>query len=129
MTTFRDSECSDGRWAELFTPDLGDWTVVGEEANLDYQGSAEALLEKDGQFAYVQWTWGSCGGCDEWEGLSGAQLAAEAAKQVMKFSGWEALVRWRDALAREPRTNAKKLEWIKKALVALDAVAPIGEFS
>jgi hypothetical protein len=45
------------------------WEVVAADGNSDYQGWGRLLLRCEDQWATLSWSYGSCGGCDGYEGL------------------------------------------------------------
>lgn len=113
---FQESESYRCRWSELFEQLIGDWIVIWECAEVDYQGSAELLAYKDGRFCYTQWTYGSCSGCDPWEGLSEEEALKEAKKDVMFFGDVAILYAWIKMLER---TENRKASEFVEALFAL----------
>ena len=40
----------------------GDWDIVWEDSEDNYQGHAKILATKDGRWAYYEWNYGSCSG-------------------------------------------------------------------
>ncbi len=59
--------------------------ITREIGTSDYQGDTRVLFERQGEFGYLQFGWGSCSGCDaleacdspaEWESLAN-QMEAE----------------------------------------------------
>jgi hypothetical protein len=67
---FENLEASGCRWSEVVATNWGDWDFIWEEATVDYQGSARLLATKEGRFMYIEWSYGSCSGCDGWEDMS-----------------------------------------------------------
>jgi hypothetical protein len=73
------------RWSELFAKLIGGWYILYESGEPDYQGSAEVLAYKDGQFYFVEWSWGSCSYCDPWEDLEESKIMEEISRDSMYF--------------------------------------------
>lgn len=42
-------------------------TVVDSESDNDYQGDTFAIIEREGEFGWLTFGWGSCSGCDSLE--------------------------------------------------------------
>lgn len=70
----------------------GDWDVLWEQFDDDYQGYASFVAHKDGRFVVYDWSYGSCSGCDDWEArrLSEAEMRSEAVEYDL--DGMAALV-------------------------------------
>lgn len=66
-----ESVAAEARWGDVAVEVFGsDAEVIWEASTADYQGSCNVLLRlTDGRFAHYEWTYGSCSGCDEWEGM------------------------------------------------------------
>ena len=64
--------------------------VIDRAGEVDYEGWG-VLLGKDagGGFAVVAWSYGSCSGCDAYEDMPDAQLAAEFDGMVERFADKE----------------------------------------
>lgn len=59
------------RWEGVAAEALGSGKLIFYRGESDYQGTAEALvLRDDGRYAYLAWSWGSCSGCDPYEGMA-----------------------------------------------------------
>ena len=67
----------------------GDWDVIWEESHSDYQGEAKFLAKKNNTYVFYEWTYGSCGGCDDWEyrNLTDVQIEAEMKRDAIEFDG------------------------------------------
>lgn len=94
MKKFQSTVAYECRWSELFERIIGDWIVIWEEAEADYQGYAKVLAYKDGRFCYVEWTYGSCSGCDPWEDLPEDEVLEEINKDAMFFDDASVLWKW-----------------------------------
>ena len=109
MTTFRESKSYECRWSWLVERLIGDWEVLWEEAEVDYQGSAELLVQKDGRFCYIGWSYGSCSGCDCYEDLDAETAYREITKDAMFFDDVVAARRWIAMLAKTKDPKAEAL--------------------
>lgn len=95
MKTLQESTDLDNcRWIEVPKMIFGDWLLVWSECEVDYQGSARALLAKADEFVVVEWWWGSCSGCDAYEDLPEAEVRAEFEKDAMRFRDLATLRAW-----------------------------------
>jgi hypothetical protein len=76
---FNESVAANCRYGDVAAGIWGDWDLVWERSYADYQGSANILVHKDGQFVAYEWDYGSCEGCDTWEAacMSDEQVAEE----------------------------------------------------
>lgn len=69
MMMFSESVAAQCRYGDNAARVFDGAEVIWECSTNDYQGSANVLLRlRDGRFAHYEWTYGSCSGCDEWEG-------------------------------------------------------------
>lgn len=55
------------RYGDIAEKIWGDWNILWEDSEADYQGHASFLAEKDGKYCFYEWWYGSCSGCDTWE--------------------------------------------------------------
>lgn len=74
------SEC---RWSEFAAELVGDWIILWEDSCSDYQGHASVLAYKRGQIRYLSWEYGSCSGCDVYEGMSIPEIRKEFESNIM----------------------------------------------
>lgn len=74
------------RYGDIVQTLFGTLDVVFDKSVADYQGEVCVLFKGD-KYAYVQFYYGSCSGCDEWEDrkLTDAQIADEIMKLTMWF--------------------------------------------
>lgn len=105
MRKFQATQAYECRWSDLFEELIGDWLVIWEESEVDYQGHACVMAYKDGRFCYAEWFYGSCSGCDPWEDMPRDEALAEATRDVMFFSDVAAAWSWIGMLleARDPK--------------------------
>ena len=119
MRKFQATESYNCRWSELFEELIGDWLVIWEEAEADYQGNARLLAYKDSRFCYAEWSWGSCSGCDPWEDLPREDALKEAHRDVMFFDDAPAMWGWIGMLLE---TGDRKGSELMAAVATLAAV-------
>ncbi len=91
---FSESKSSECRWSEFAERLIGDWDVLWEHAEVDYQGFAELLAAKDGRFCYLQWSYGSCSGCDQWEDMPEEQAFDDFKTGAMFFESADSVREW-----------------------------------
>lgn len=94
MRKFQDTKAHECRWSELFEELIGDWLVIWEESEVDYQGHARVMAFKDGRLCYAEWFYGSCSGCDPWEDMPHQEALVEASRDVMFFKDATAAWTW-----------------------------------
>src|ERR1700739_419908 len=54
------SQCRYGDVAESI---WGDWDIIWEDSEADYQGHASILARKNNRYSFYEWYYGSCSGC------------------------------------------------------------------
>jgi len=79
------------RWSESVEPVLtrllgGEFDVLWEESEVDYQGSATVLVARGDMLAEYGWSYGSCSGCDGWEDEPAEKVTAEIESGVGLFN-------------------------------------------
>ena len=74
----------------------GDWEILWEDSDADYQGHATILANKGRRYAFYEWWYGSCSGCDGWEadGKDDSAIEKEMRDTAMWFSSKEDLRKW-----------------------------------
>ena len=84
---FNETVASKCRYGDNAENIWGDWNVLWEDSEDDWQGHAAFLAEKDGKYVYYYWSYGSCSGCDNWEseGLNTEQIEKEMLKEATFF--------------------------------------------
>ena len=85
FTKFKDSEASRCRWSEYAAELVGDWDVIWDGSTADYQGKVRVLSHKEGKFAYLEYEYGSCSGCDGWEEMDDKDRRADFKNCVEYF--------------------------------------------
>ncbi len=93
---FSDSVSAKCRWSEYTEELFGDWDIIWEESEADYQGKVNLLAHKEGKFAYFSYEYGSCGGCDPWEDMPEEKIRAYFAKMIEHFEDVQALQKFAD---------------------------------
>lgn len=99
------SEC---RYGDIAGEIWGDWNVIWENSEADYQGHASFVAEKNGKYCFYEWWYGSCSGCDGWEadGASDETIEREMRDTALWMDSKEDLKKWLDMLTGNPRSNA-----------------------
>jgi len=95
------------RYGDIAGTVWGDWDILWEDSEENWQGHASFLAEKDGKYCFYEWWYGSCSGCDTWEasGISGEDIAAEMKDTALWLDSKEALKKWLDMLEGNPVSN------------------------
>jgi len=75
---WNDTVAASCRYGDIARKIWGDWNIVWENSESDYQGHASFLAEKDGQYCFYEWSYGSCSGCDNWEAANFSDEQVEA---------------------------------------------------
>lgn len=83
--TWDESEASHCRWSEYAAELFGDWQIIWDDSVSDYQGTVRFLAHKDGKFAYLTYSYGSCSGCDGWEGLPDEEVREDMRRLAEYF--------------------------------------------
>lgn len=86
----------------------GEWEILWEDSESDYQGHASILAKKGNRYAFYEWWYGSCSGCDGWEadGKSDADIEKEMRDTAIWFDSKKQLKTWLDRLdTKDPRSN------------------------
>jgi len=95
------------RYGDVAATIWGDWDILWEDSESDYQGHATILAAKDGRYCFYEWWYGSCSGCDGWEsdGLTDEQIVAEMRDTALWLDDEAMLRNWLDMLEGNPRSN------------------------
>lgn len=111
LKKFESSTAFECRWSELFQRLIGGWIVVWEDSCADYQGWAKVLAydQVSGRFCYVEWTYGSCSGCDPWEGLAESEVMEEIMRDAMFFNDARVMWNWIGMLLDQNDDKAQHL--------------------
>ena len=111
------SKCRYGDVAERI---WGDWNILWENSEDDYQGYAQILAEKDGIYCFYEWSYGSCSGYDTWESedLNAEQIITEMRETALWLSNKEKLKAWLGMLEETEETPkaGNKIFAIRKQL-------------
>jgi hypothetical protein len=98
ITKWRETITSQCRWSEYAEELIGNDYILWEDASNDYQGHAKILSYNNNQFSYIEWSYGSCSGCDSYEGLPDEDIRKEFKKDCMVFSDPFVFVNWMNML-------------------------------
>jgi hypothetical protein len=139
-----DTEASKCRWSSYAEPLVcGSWSegaVLFDASESDYQGTVEIVFadpglggycgdpsELDGaRWVYLEYSYGSCSGCDRWEGEPSAKIAAAMARLCLPFNDLAGLLAHLQRIADDasteddydPRDRSKKARALIAALNA-----------
>jgi hypothetical protein len=112
---WEETTASTCRWAEYASVlfEDGGVDVLWEDSRADYQGHADIFAKLDYDWRETRymiggWTYGSCSGCDGWEGEPREKILAEMAKSFQTMNR-EALGKYLAGLITENPT------WVKDA--------------
>jgi len=86
----------------------GDWEILWEDSESDYQGHASFLAKKGNKYCFYEWWYGSCSGCDTWESadLDDKAIEKEMNDTALWFDSKEELEKWLDMLdGKNPVSN------------------------
>ena len=103
-----DTVASTCRYGEIAGQIWGDWDILWENSESDYQGHASILAKKGNRYAFYEWWYGSCSGCDGWEadGKSSEDIEKEMRGTAIWFESKKQLKAWLDKLdTKDPRSN------------------------
>lgn len=104
-----------GRWLEHAIDALGAgaavlWAYVGN----DYQDNVSLLVRlEDGRFAFLEYSFGSCSGCDPYEDMEPAAIVAEFKRDAAYFPTELELTNW-GAMLRAQKARPEVVEAIAK---------------
>lgn len=101
------------RYGEVASTIWSDWNVLWEDSESDYHGHASFLAEKDGEFCFYEWDYGSCSGCDTWESLewTDEQVAEEMRRTALWMKSEVELKRWLEMLeGNVPNSSYRLME-------------------
>lgn len=96
------------RYGDIADRVFGDWDILWEDSDADYQGHATILAKKGRKYAFYEWWYGSCSGCDGWEadGKDDDAIEKEMRETALYFGSKKELKAWLDKLEGNPRSNA-----------------------
>jgi hypothetical protein len=106
IRTWKETIASQCRWSEYAENLIGDWSVLWEDSESDWQGAARVLAFKQGQLRYLEWYYGSCGGCDAYEGMDDNEITKEfETKVMMHFKDIDTFCNWMKLLSETKDTK------------------------
>ncbi len=86
------SQC---RWSEYAKELINDWDILWENSEAGWQGGAQILAFKNGQLRYLDWSYGSCSGCDVYENMKADDVRKEFKNNVMMhFNNVDIFCNW-----------------------------------
>ena len=62
-----ETTASDCRYGDVAEEIWGDWDILWEKSENNYQGSVAFVARKGGRYCCFEYDYGSCTGCDYWE--------------------------------------------------------------
>jgi hypothetical protein len=74
------------RYGERAGKIWGDWEIIWEDSEADYQGHASFIAQKGRRYCFYEWHYGSCSGCDGWEADESTDEAIE--KEMRDTALW-----------------------------------------
>jgi hypothetical protein len=111
MMKVHEGSFMEARYAEIAVKMYGDWDLLWENSEVDYQGYVEFLATKEGKYVYLEWSYGSCSHCDEWEDLSDEEVESSMRKLAMEFANVELFKVYAERLVAAS-TASKAEEWL-----------------
>jgi hypothetical protein len=98
------SEC---RYGSIAGEIWGDYEILWEDSESDYQGHASFVAKKGNKYCFYEWHYGSCSGCDGWEadGKTDEDIEKEMRDTALWMDGEKALRKWLDMLTGNPISN------------------------
>lgn len=95
------------RYGEIAEKIWGDWDIIWEDSESDYQGHASFVANKGRRYCFYEWWYGSCSGCDTWEaeGKSDEGIVAEMKDTALWMSSKKELMKWLNMLTGNPISN------------------------
>lgn len=109
MKKFSDGDSVRCRYGSIAEGVWGDWDLIWEDAEVDYQGHASFLVKKGNKYVFYEWHYGSCSGCDGWEAADATneEIAQEMQERAAVFNSKKELKGWLNMLeGKDPRSNA-----------------------
>jgi hypothetical protein len=96
--SFYDTVAYDCRYGTEAVNIWGDWEVLWEDSEADYQGHASFLARNpvNGHYVFYEWWYGSCSGCDTWEAqeLTDYQIEQEMRDEAIEFVSFNQVITW-----------------------------------
>lgn len=101
---YEETEASRCRYGYIAEKIWGDWDILWEDSEADYQGHASILANKNGKYAFYEWWYGSCSGCDTWESseMTDEQIESEMKDTAMWLENEFELKKWLNMLEGNP---------------------------
>ena len=104
---FSQSVAASCRYGDIASRIWGDWDLIWEDSEENWQGHASFIVSKGAEFCFYEWHYGSCSGCDGWEadGKGSDEVEAEMRHTAMWFKNKKQLRKWLDMLEGNPLSN------------------------
>jgi hypothetical protein len=104
------TETSKCRWSDAAELAFNKPKVLWEDSHVDYQGSAKFFGWNGAAVLFYEWSYGSCSGCDPWEGLYDGQDGTEKLAALMRggavwFDTLDPLLRFAEPIIKQGITN------------------------
>lgn len=100
-----ETQLSKCRYGNVAAEIWGEWDILWNITDPDYQGSAEFIAYNSdiGRYAWYEWSWGSCAGCDRWEarGCTDEQIKVEMLAQAAYFDKKEHIINLVENIIKE----------------------------
>jgi hypothetical protein len=93
---WNETTASKCRYGDVAEKVWGDWEILWEDSEADYQGHASFLAKRGKKYCFYEWWYGSCSGCDGWEASeqTDEQIEAEMRDTAMWFTDKKELAMW-----------------------------------
>jgi hypothetical protein len=89
-----DTDTAKCRWAE-FVKKFLDGEVLLDNSYHDYQGDAQVIsIVADGRVGMYSWNYGSCSGCDSWEGQDDKIILKEIEESILWWDNPSQFIEW-----------------------------------
>jgi hypothetical protein len=97
---YSETVASQCRYGHVAARIWGDWEILWEDSEDSYSGHAYILAKQGERYAYYEWSYGSCNGCDSWEsdGKDDDQIAAEMRSSALWLDSQRQLKIWLEGL-------------------------------
>src|SRR5271165_1135739 len=116
---WEDTIANNCRWSECAEYLFKDWIILIDCSENYYQGQVCLLAIKDNQYRFIEYSYGSCSGCDMYEELGEEEIQKEFKKLTITFPNTKALCDQLDGVdlgCEDEYDSFEGLEKIKKKL-------------
>lgn len=93
---WKETTASQCRYGDVAGQIWGDWSILWEDSEASYQGHASFLAKKGRRYAFYEWWYGSCSGCDGWkaDNATDETIEKEMRDTAIWFNGKGELKKW-----------------------------------